>query len=63
MKEVGKPGGFDHMADEELIEFIEAQDELVREPSCCMCSDLNCNSPCRAITLTARANSTNPKVA
>jgi hypothetical protein len=28
---VGKPGGFDHMADEELLEFIEAQGELVRE--------------------------------
>jgi hypothetical protein len=24
-KEVGKPGDFDHMADEELMEFIEAQ--------------------------------------
>src|SRR5215470_9515353 len=30
-KEVGKPGDFDHMADEELTEFIEAQGELVRE--------------------------------
>ena len=30
-KEVGKPGDFDHMADEELIEFIETQGELVRE--------------------------------
>jgi hypothetical protein len=28
-KEVGKPG--DHMADEELTEFIETQGELVRE--------------------------------
>ena len=26
-----KPGDFDHMADEELIEFIEAQGEVVRE--------------------------------
>jgi hypothetical protein len=30
-REVGKPGDFDHMADEELIEFIEAQGEVVRE--------------------------------
>jgi hypothetical protein len=30
-KEVGKPGDFDHMADEELTEFIEAQAEVVRE--------------------------------
>jgi hypothetical protein len=30
-KEVGKPGDFDHMADEELMEFIEAQREIVRE--------------------------------
>src|SRR5215471_2866064 len=30
-KEVGKPGDFDHMADEELMEFIEAQGEVVRE--------------------------------
>jgi len=30
-KEVGKPGDFDHMADEELTEFIEAQGALVRE--------------------------------
>ena len=30
-KEVGKSGDFDHMADEELTEFIEAQGELVRE--------------------------------
>src|SRR5262249_15053535 len=30
-KEVGKPGDFDHMADEELTEFIEKQGELVRE--------------------------------
>ena len=30
-KEVGKPGDFDHMADEELTAFIEAQAEIVRE--------------------------------
>jgi len=30
-KEVGKPGDFDHMTDEDLIEFIEAQGEVVRE--------------------------------
>jgi hypothetical protein len=30
-REVGKPGDFDHMADEELIEFILAQGEVVRE--------------------------------
>jgi hypothetical protein len=30
-KEVGKPGDFDQMADEELIEFIKAQGEVVRE--------------------------------
>jgi hypothetical protein len=30
-KEVGKPGDFDHMSDEELIRFIEAQGEVVRE--------------------------------
>ena len=30
-KEVGKPGSFDHMSDEELTAFIEAQGELVRE--------------------------------
>jgi hypothetical protein len=30
-KEVGKPGDFDHMADEELMEFSEAQREVVRE--------------------------------
>jgi len=30
-KEVGKPGDFDHMADEELMEFIEAQGEIVGE--------------------------------
>src|SRR5262249_49573986 len=30
-KEVGKPGDFDHMADAELVEFIEAQGEVVRE--------------------------------
>ena len=30
-KDVGKPGDFDHMTDEELIEFIEAQGEVVRE--------------------------------
>jgi hypothetical protein len=29
--EVGKPGDFDHMADEELTAFIEAQGEVVRE--------------------------------
>jgi hypothetical protein len=31
-KEVGKSGDFDHMADEEPTEFIEAQGEVVREP-------------------------------
>ena len=30
-KEVGKPGEFDHISDDELTEFIEAQGELVRE--------------------------------
>ena len=30
-KEVGRPGDFDHMADEELMEFIEPQGEVVRE--------------------------------
>jgi hypothetical protein len=30
-KEVGKPGDFDHMADEELLKFIEVQGEVVRE--------------------------------
>jgi len=30
-KEVGKPGDFDHMTDEELIEFIEEQGEVLRE--------------------------------
>jgi len=30
-REVGKPGDFDHMSDEELIQFIEAQGEVVRE--------------------------------
>jgi hypothetical protein len=30
-REVGKPGDFDHMADEELTAFIEAQCEVVRE--------------------------------
>ena len=30
-KEVGKPGDFDHMTDEDLIESIEAQAEVVRE--------------------------------
>jgi hypothetical protein len=30
-KEVSKPGDFDHMPDEELIEFIEAQGKVVRE--------------------------------
>src|SRR5215471_4020290 len=29
-KEVGMPGDFDHMADEELTEFIEAQAEVER---------------------------------
>ena len=29
--EVSKPGDFDHMADEELTEFIKAQVKLVRE--------------------------------
>jgi hypothetical protein len=28
---VGKPGDFDQMSDEELIRFIEAQGETVRE--------------------------------
>jgi len=27
-KEIGKPGDFDRMADEELIEFVEAQGEV-----------------------------------
>jgi hypothetical protein len=30
-REVGKPGDFDHMADEELTAFIEEQGEVVRE--------------------------------
>ena len=30
-RELGKPGDFDHMADEDLMEFIEAQGEVVRE--------------------------------
>jgi hypothetical protein len=30
-KELGKPGDFDHMADDELTAFIEAQGKLVRE--------------------------------
>ena len=30
-KEVGKPGDFDHMTDEDLAEFIEAQGEVVRK--------------------------------
>ena len=30
-RELGRPGDFDHMADEELIKFIEAQGEVVRE--------------------------------
>src|SRR5262249_20013414 len=30
-RELGKPGDFDHMADEDLVEFIEAQGEVVRE--------------------------------
>lgn len=29
--EVGKPGDFDHISDEELMKFIEAQGEVVRE--------------------------------
>jgi hypothetical protein len=29
-REVGKPGDFDHMGDEELLKFIEAQGEVVR---------------------------------
>src|SRR5262245_32263312 len=31
-KEVGKPGDFDHMTDEELKEFIEAQGEVASPP-------------------------------
>jgi hypothetical protein len=30
-REVGKPGDFDHMSDEELMQFIELQGEVVRE--------------------------------
>ena len=30
-KEVGKPGEFDHISDDELTAFIEAQGEVVRE--------------------------------
>jgi hypothetical protein len=30
-KEVGKPGDFDHMTDEELMKFIKTQGEVVRE--------------------------------
>ena len=30
-KEVGKPGAFDHMTDEELIKLIEVQGEVVRD--------------------------------
>ena len=30
-KVLGQPGGFDQMAEKELIEFIEAQDEVMRE--------------------------------
>jgi hypothetical protein len=30
-KEIGKTDNLDHMADEELIEFIEAQGDVVRE--------------------------------
>ena len=30
-QEVGKPGDFDHITDEELIEFIEEQGEVLRE--------------------------------
>jgi hypothetical protein len=33
-KEVGKPGDFDHMADEELIGFIEVQSGPSARPSC-----------------------------
>jgi len=32
-KEVGKPGDIDHISDEELMKFIEAQCEVVREQS------------------------------
>ena len=30
-REVGKPGAFEQMADEELTAFVEAQGEVVRE--------------------------------
>jgi len=30
-KEVGNPGDFDHMTDEDLTKFSEAQGEVVRE--------------------------------
>jgi hypothetical protein len=30
-REVGEPGDFGHMGDEELLKFIEAQGEVVRE--------------------------------
>ena len=30
-KEIGKPGDFDHLTNEELTEFIEEQGELVRQ--------------------------------
>jgi hypothetical protein len=30
-KEVGKPGEFDHLSDEELMKLIESQSEVVRE--------------------------------
>lgn len=30
-QEVGKPGDFDHLSDEELKEFIEVQGEVARE--------------------------------
>jgi hypothetical protein len=57
-KEVGEPGDFDHMADEELTEFIEAQGEVVRElerqllphqpRSSARCASPTCMSPCSA---------------
>ena len=31
IREIGKPGDFDHMTDEDLTEFIEVQCEVVRE--------------------------------
>ena len=30
-REVGKPGEFDHLSDEELMKLIESQSEVVRE--------------------------------